>query len=124
VSESLNIHGYYHYSEKFGDLAHYGSDALQIQKMIEDKPKLGKKLCEDPVIYVAEVVYAAQSEMARTVEDVLSRRTRLLLLDAQKSIELAPEVAAIMAKSLGKNRKWQKQQVADFTVLAKNYVVK
>ena len=123
VSENLNIHGYYHYSEKFSELAHYGSDALQIQKMIEDEPKLGKRLCEDPLIYVAEVIYAAQFEMARTVEDILSRRTRLLLLDVKKSIELAPEIAAILAKTIGKSRKWQKQQIADFTTLAQNYLV-
>ncbi|PKP32164.1 MAG: hypothetical protein CVT99_06760 [Bacteroidetes bacterium HGW-Bacteroidetes-16] len=48
--------------------------------------------------------------MARTVEDFLSRRTRLLILDARASIEVAPVVAKMMAKELNQNRKWVKVQ--------------
>ena len=66
--------------------------------------------------------WAAQNEMARTVEDVLARRTRALLLNAQASIEAAPDVAKLMAKELGRNRRWQKEQIADFTALAEGYL--
>lgn len=61
--------------------------------------------------------------MARTVEDILSRRTRSLLLDAKASIESAPVVAKIMAKELGFNQKWVKKQINDFHEIAKHYVL-
>ena len=65
-----------------------------------------------------------EKEMARTVEDVLSRRTRALFLDARESIRICPEVAAIMAKALGKNEEWIENEVAIFTELANQYVLK
>ena len=71
----------------------------------------------------AEVVGAVREEMARTVEDVLARRTRALLLDARASIEAAPAVAEIMAAELGDSEPWQSEQVAAFTKLASAYTV-
>jgi glycerol-3-phosphate dehydrogenase len=49
----------------------------------------------------AMVRFAAREEMARTVEDVLARRCRLLFLDARKAGELAGEVGAILRDELG-----------------------
>jgi glycerol-3-phosphate dehydrogenase len=71
----------------------------------------------------AEVVWAARREMARTVEDFLSRRTRTLLLDARASIEMAPAVARLMAGELGRGTEWQQEQVREFTRLAAGYLV-
>jgi len=121
VTTELNIHGYYHYSSDFGPLAHYGADAKLIQKMMAKDKKLARQIYSDPPIYAAEVIFAVQHEMARTVEDFLARRSRLLLLNARGSAELAPEVAALMAKALKRNRKWQKQQIEAFTKLARQY---
>jgi glycerol-3-phosphate dehydrogenase len=56
------------------------------------------------------------------VEDVLSRRTRMLLLHARAAIEAAPKVAALMAVELGRDREWEKQQVETFTALACGYL--
>ena len=50
-----------------------------------------------------EVVWAARHEMARTVEDFLARRSRLLLLDARASMEAAPAVARLLARELGRD---------------------
>jgi glycerol-3-phosphate dehydrogenase len=61
--------------------------------------------------------------MARTVEDVLARRTRALLLDARASIEAAPAVAEIMAAELGCPEQWKMEQVAAFTELAGAYTL-
>jgi glycerol-3-phosphate dehydrogenase len=61
--------------------------------------------------------------MARTVEDFLSRRRRALLLDARASIEMAAEVAALMAKELDKDLTWQKEQVDFYQKLAEGYLI-
>ena len=70
-----------------------------------------------------EVVWATRYEMARTVEDFLSRRTRSLLFDARASIEIAPKVAKIMAAELERDEAWIQQQVEDFRAVAKAYVL-
>jgi glycerol-3-phosphate dehydrogenase len=72
---------------------------------------------------VGEVVWAVRHEMARTVEDFLSRRTRSLLLDARASIEMAPRVAEVMAGELGRDMDWQQAQVSAYTELARKYLM-
>ncbi|HEX4083320.1 MAG TPA: glycerol-3-phosphate dehydrogenase/oxidase [Chthoniobacteraceae bacterium] len=69
-----------------------------------------------------EVMRAVREEMARTVEDILARRTRSLLLDAAASIEAAPTVARLMAVELGRDAAWAAHQVAAYTSLARNYL--
>lgn len=69
----------------------------------------------------ADIIHFAQHEMAVTVEDVLSRRTRLLLLDAKAAIEAAPAIAKILAAVLNKDEQWINEQVQAFTELASNY---
>ena len=69
-----------------------------------------------------DVIRAVRSEMAVTVEDVLARRTRALFLNARAAIEIAPMVAEIMAKELGKDNDWIEKQVEDFTGTAKTYL--
>ena len=69
----------------------------------------------------AEVVWAARHEMARTVEDVLARRTRALFLNARAAVAMAPEVARLMAGELGWDASRQAAEVAAFAALAKGY---
>jgi glycerol-3-phosphate dehydrogenase len=71
----------------------------------------------------AEVVWAARHEGARTVEDVLSRRTRALILDARASAQCAPHVAALLARALGRDATWEAAQVQRFRALSKRYTV-
>jgi glycerol-3-phosphate dehydrogenase len=71
-----------------------------------------------------EVLRAVRQEMARTVDDVLSRRTRLLVLDARAAIAKAPSVAATMAKELGRGEAWRQEQVASFQKTASSYVAR
>jgi glycerol-3-phosphate dehydrogenase len=59
--------------------------------------------------------------MARTVEDVLARRSRLLFLDARAAVTMAPAVAAVLAKELGRDEGWVRTQVRDFEAVADGY---
>jgi glycerol-3-phosphate dehydrogenase len=122
VTKDLKIHGFCEDSERFGDLAVYGTDADKVQELIKENPNFfGEKLHEDLPYSGAEIVWAVRFEMARSLEDVLARRTRVLFLNAKAAIEIAPHVAEIMAAELGKDEVWIDGQIENFTELAKNY---
>lgn len=69
-----------------------------------------------------DVLHAARHEMARTVEDVLARRSRALLLDARAAMAAAPAVAALLTKGFGRGPVWEAEQIAVFRELAKGYL--
>jgi glycerol-3-phosphate dehydrogenase len=71
----------------------------------------------------AEVVWAARSEMARSVEDALARRTRALFLNARAAVSAAPRVAELLAGELRRDGAWAASQVREFTALADGYLV-
>jgi glycerol-3-phosphate dehydrogenase len=122
VTRRLRIHGYHHHAGKFGPLAVYGSDALAIRDLARAGPGLDSRLDPRLPYTAAEVVWAARFEMARTVEDVLSRRTRALQLNARAAIAAAPAVAALLASELGRGEAWRSGQVQRFTALARRYL--
>ncbi len=103
LTRTLNIHGYHANADHFGSLSFYGSDAPAIRKLIEHDATLGRQLDPELPYIEAEVVWAARTEMARTVEDVLARRTRALFLNAKAAIRMAPRVAKTLARELGKD---------------------
>lgn len=70
----------------------------------------------------ADVIGSARNEMARTVEDVLARRTRALFLNARAAIALAPRIAQLLAPELGRDSAWADQQVREFNVVAQGYL--
>ena len=111
VTRKLRVHGYHHHAAKFGHLAVYGSDAIAIQDMIRNHPERGRQLHAALPYVEAEVVWAVRWEMARTVEDVLSRRTRALPLNARAAVAMAPRVAEILTQELGRDAAWQTAQV-------------
>lgn len=123
ATQDLNIHGYHRNAKQFGDLAVYGSDALAIREIQRSAPVFAEQLDPGLKPTVAEVVWAVRHEMARTVEDFLSRRTRSLLLDARTSMAMAPRVAEVMAAELGYDATWQEAQVQAYTDLARKYVM-
>jgi glycerol-3-phosphate dehydrogenase len=90
--------------------------------LVRTDPSLGDRL--DPALPTigAEVVWSARHEMARTVEDALARRSRALFLDARAAIRMAPRVADLMAKELGRDDAWRSAQVEAFTGLASGYL--
>jgi glycerol-3-phosphate dehydrogenase len=123
VTKTLQIHGYHKNADMFGDLAVYGSDAPAIQDLFHEKKNYNEQLHPNLTIRAGEVIWAARYEMARTVEDFLSRRTRALLLDARASITMASKVAELMAKELGRNRSWKREQVRNYNELAGRYLL-
>jgi glycerol-3-phosphate dehydrogenase len=123
-TRSLHLHGYYENSDELGDLWVYGSDAAAIRGIAANDPELLAPMHRDLTYCAAEVIWAVRNEMARTVEDVLARRTRALFLNARAAIAIAPRVAGIMSHELGEDDKWIADQVAAFTALAENYLVR
>jgi len=123
VTRSLKLHGYHEDIEALGDLWVYGSDADAIKAIASADSNLLKPMHPDLTYCAAEVIWAVRKEMARTVEDMLARRTRALFLNAKAAISLAPLVAKIMASELNQNDTWIANQIADFTALAQNYLV-
>jgi glycerol-3-phosphate dehydrogenase len=61
--------------------------------------------------------------MARTIEDVLARRTRMLVLNARAAITCAPRVAALLAHELNRDEIWQRSQVLAFEEVAQHYLL-
>jgi glycerol-3-phosphate dehydrogenase len=100
----------------------YGTDWLQIKQIAEANGELAQKIHPNLPYTLAEVVWAVREEQARTLDDVLARRTRSLLLDTRASIEIAPKIAALIAKELNKDDSWVKQQTEEFVELAKRYL--
>lgn len=123
-SENLPIHGAKPDPDFNDALYVYGSDREKILTLIEEDPGLGERL-DDALDYrKAEVIWAARNEMARTVEDVLARRTRALFLDAKAAVRMAGETARLMAGELGYDEQWQKAQVRAFEKIAENYMIR
>ncbi|MCI0667614.1 MAG: glycerol-3-phosphate dehydrogenase/oxidase [Methylococcaceae bacterium] len=123
VTENLRIHGYHPDAAEFKPLSWYGCDAPAIQDLARRNRDLGLKLHPDLPIIGAEVVWAVRNEMARTVEDVLSRRTRCLIINAKASVETAPGVAQLMAAEMGFDRDWEVSQVDQYRHLARTYII-
>jgi glycerol-3-phosphate dehydrogenase len=123
VTAALKIHGHLDEVDRTDPLYWYGSDRKQIDRLIDEDPELGHVLSEKLHILEAQVVWAVRMEMARTVEDFLTRRTRAIQLDARECIRLAPRVAEIMANELVHDREWEKNQVKALTELASAHLL-
>lgn len=121
ATPSMHIHGYTNSVDRTDPFSFYGSDAHRIKGLMNGDAN--QWISESLKIHKAQVVWAVNEEMARTVEDVLSRRTRALLLDARESIRIAKEVAEIMAAAMGKDKNWVEQQVKEYTELAGKYLL-
>lgn len=125
LSKSLDqkIHGY---TTKIpsGHWSTYGSDAEKIQELARQRPELSQLIHPSFPNILAEVVWACQNEMAIKVEDVLSRRIRMLILDAQAAIDSAEKVAQTMASVFQKDQTWIESELADFKKTAEKYLIK
>jgi glycerol-3-phosphate dehydrogenase len=112
-TEALRLHGW------AADLDPYGSDRPMVQAL----PGADILLHPDMPYTEAEVRWAVRHEQARSVEDVLARRTRALLLDARSAVTIAPRVAEILAEALGRDETWCATQIEAFVKLADIYRV-
>lgn len=121
VTERLRLHGWRE-QPAAEPWEVYGSDTEALGTLASVLPA-GNELLHPQLPYrVCEVVWAVRHEFARSVEDVLARRTRALFLDASASMAMAPRVAELMAAELGRDETWQRRQVAGFRALARNYL--
>ena len=126
VTEELPLHGWVPREEMasgWEDPLHpYGAERGRVAELIASDPTWALPLHPRLPYLMGQVVWAARMEMARTLEDVLARRTRSLLLDARASVAAAPGVAAVLAGELGRDEIWAARQVEEYTRLAKGYL--
>lgn len=122
-TRTLRIHGYRPDPDLSDHMYVYGSDEPAITKLIEQNPALGERLSEKYGYTAAEVVWAVREEMARTVEDVLARRVRMLFVDAREAQAAARRTAEIMAAECGHDEAWIEAQTEAFTKISNNYIV-
>jgi glycerol-3-phosphate dehydrogenase len=87
----------------------YGGEATAVIGLAANDPGLMAHLVPGLPYLRAEAVYAVRYEMARTLEDVLARRTRALLLEAEATAAAAPDVAALVGTQLG----WDAERASD-----------
>ena len=122
-TRNLKLHAFLENADPFNHWSTYGSDKEAIDKIIKENPRLNQFLHSKLPYLKGEVVWHVREEMARTVEDVLARRTRSLLLDAKLAVKVAPLVASLIAQELGFSKTWEEAQVSSFKALASNYIV-
>ena len=123
ITDQILIHGAEGVKEN-GLFAIYGGDATKIRKLMNGDPELAKVLHPDYPMVKAEVVWMIRNEMARTVEDVLARRSRVLFLNAAAAGKLAPAVVTLMAQELNRDQAWEFAQQVDFNLLVQQYLLK
>jgi glycerol-3-phosphate dehydrogenase len=121
ISKRVRLHGAPAQLEQASALSRYGTDAAAIEDLYRTDASLMQRLDRALPYTKGEVVYAVREEMARTVEDVLSRRTRALLLDAGAALRAAPQVAKMMAEELGCSADWIANEVCRFRKLAEEF---
>jgi len=98
----------------------FGSHARSILDLIEKDESLRERLVPDLPYVRAEVVYACRAEMAMTLEDMLARRTRIILEDGARGASIAPQVASLMARELGWSSDQAHSQVEQYRALVRH----
>ncbi len=124
-TEHLSIHGNQptNAPDRENHLYIYGTDISKIIELQESEPELKEKLHPNHEFTMAEVVWAIRYEMARTVDDILARRVRLLFLDARAAIEVSEKTARVLAKELGHNEAWIQSEISNFRQIAKGFLL-
>ena len=87
--------------------ARFGTEAKLINEMIAENPSLGEQLIAGLPYLKAEAVFAVKYEMARTLDDILSRRTRARIINRRASVASARAVAELIAPLLN----WGEQEI-------------
>ena len=120
-THNLKLHGYKKEVDYSDPYYFYGTDKESILNLAETEPGMNRVISQKFKLIKAQVVWSVRHEMARTLEDLLSRRIRCLILDAREAVRIAPDVASIMAEELGRDKSWEESQVKTFEELAKSY---
>ena len=123
VTANLRLHGWQEGLTADDPLRIYGSDRVALEQLLAEDPAWRAPLHPTLPYSAGEVIWSVRHEAARTVEDVLARRTRALVLDARAALASAPMVAELLTRELGRDRTWQEAQVQAFGELAKGYLL-
>ncbi|MER5425244.1 glycerol-3-phosphate dehydrogenase/oxidase [Streptosporangium roseum] len=92
----------------------YGTEARFVTDLLSEDPSLAEPIVEGTAHLRAEVVYAARCELARTIDDVLSRRTRMRVFARDLSVKAAPEVGRLLQRELGLSDDEVARQIDDY----------
>lgn len=103
-------------------LAVYGTDRGPLLEAAEREACFAQELSPHLPYITAQVVWAVEHEMARTLEDVMARRLRALLIDARASLQAAGPIAQLMQRLLQRDDQWRARQLADYQRLVENYL--
>jgi glycerol-3-phosphate dehydrogenase len=122
VTRELSIHGAKPTDNFNTDDYYYGSDISNIDALIQADPSLAELIHPALPYTKAMVIWGVNKEWAISIEDILSRRTRALLLDARAALEAAPVVASLMADLMGKDDGWVKKELESFSIVAGKYL--
>ncbi|WP_017257719.1 glycerol-3-phosphate dehydrogenase/oxidase [Pedobacter arcticus] len=122
VTKNLAIHGSTHVKNA-DHFDYYGSDATRLKEMLNENPAFQILLHPKFPYLTGEVVWAVKNEMARTIEDILARRLRVLFLDAQAALDMAPVVANLIQTELGLSEDMKNKQLQNFNTLASRYLL-
>lgn len=122
VTAGLRLHGYSTRRDVRYPWSVYGTDADAIREMEAADPGLSRLMHPGLPYRLSQAAWAARSEMAVRLDDVLARRTRALFLNARAASAAAPAVAETMARELGHGRDWVEREVRSFRALARGYL--
>ncbi len=122
-TEYLNIHGHKTNIKPNDFLGVYGTDADLILDLVAKRPELKDKIHPEYQIIKGQVVWAIHHEDAKTIEDFLARRTRLLFLDAKASLAAADVVAEIFKQELKFSEQWKQEEILRYKKLVSQYVL-
>jgi glycerol-3-phosphate dehydrogenase len=118
-TKTLPIFGYESHSNWEDPMHFYGTESKKIKALNPKKATLS--LSNKFFISENQILWAIEKEMAINLEDILARRTRCLFLNAFETEKIAPKVASIMAKKLGHNKTWIKNELTQFNSIIKKY---
>ncbi|HEU5340951.1 glycerol-3-phosphate dehydrogenase/oxidase [Edaphobacter sp.] len=124
TTATLKLHGWVECGTAGDDESEcvYGSDLGAVRALGETDPNLDLPLHPELPYRRREVVWAARHEKARTVEDILARRTRALFLNAAAAMVAAPEVSRLLAKELGREESLRVADLEKFQATAQGYI--
>ncbi len=92
----------------------FGQDSLTLLKMMHDEPSLGETLIEHQAYVGAEFVFSAREELATSLVDLLTRRTRAHLVDSRATLRAAESIARLVAGEMDWDESEIKRQVAAY----------
>jgi glycerol-3-phosphate dehydrogenase len=115
-------------ADRFGidpeKLAHfvgrYGGHARSVVALLDEDPSFAEPLVPGLPYLRVEAVYAARFEMTVTLDDLLSRRTRALILDRAATVAAAPAAAALLGAELGWDADTRAQELEAFLAIAEH----